>query len=185
MAVLLKVSRAVVRRRSSAQLMSETLEILHEHLEILCGAITLRQGDYLFIEAFYGMSDEAAKRGVYKVGEGITGAVAANGKTIIIPDISKNPNFLNRTRARAKGLKGTSFICVPITYMEQIIGTLSIDVKSHSKNALERLAELLETVSNMLADAISSLYLRCIHGSVYYTGSYVVDSFLAAVSISQ
>ncbi len=160
MAVLLKVSRAVVRRRSSAQLMSETLEILHEHLEILCGAITLRQGDYLFIEAFYGMSDEAAKRGVYKVGEGITGAVAANGKTIIIPDISKNPNFLNRTRARAKGLKGTSFICVPITYMEQIIGTLSIDVKSHSKNALERLAELLETVSNMLADAISSLYLR-------------------------
>lgn len=160
LSVLLKISQAVVRKRSSSELISETLAILYEEMGLLRGTVTLRDGDYLFIESSHGMSNEEIKRGVYKVGEGITGKVAALSKTIIIPDISKNNDFLNRTLTRGDSPKGIAFICVPLIYMEQVIGTLSIDRKVTRKTHLEKDAELLETVANMLADSCSSLYLR-------------------------
>ena len=51
MSVLHKISRAVVRRKNVKELISETLEILHSEMGLLRGTITLRDGDYLFIEA--------------------------------------------------------------------------------------------------------------------------------------
>ena len=160
MSVLHKISRAVVRRKNVKELISETLEILHSEMGLLRGTITLRDGDYLFIEASNGMDDESIKRGVYKIGEGVTGRVAAEGRSVVIRDVSKSPEFLDRTKTRGQSLKGIAFVCVPIVYMEQVIGTLSIDRKLPKKADLDRDLVLLETVANILADAVALIYLR-------------------------
>ncbi|MBQ6535096.1 MAG: sigma 54-interacting transcriptional regulator [Opitutales bacterium] len=160
MSVLHKISRAVVMRRNVSELIAETLEILHSEMGLLRGTITLREGDYLFIEASHGMDDESIKRGVYKMGEGVTGRVAAEGKSVAISDISKSSEFLDRTKTRGESLKGIAFVCVPIVYMEQTIGTLSIDRRLPKKADLERDLVLLETVANILADAVALIYLR-------------------------
>ena len=139
MSVLHKISRAVVCRRNVSELISETLEILNREMGLLRGTITLRDGDYLFIEALHGTNDdESIKRGVYKMGEGVTGRVASEGKSIVIKDISKSKEFLDRTKTRGESLKGIAFVCVPIIYMEQVIGTLSIDRRLPKKADLER-----------------------------------------------
>ncbi len=160
MSVLHKISRAVARRKNVHDLISETLEILDGEMGLRRGTVTLRDGDYLFIEAASGMNAESIRRGVYKIGEGVTGLVAAEAKSIVIPDISKSDRFLDRTRTRAGNPEKIAFVCSPITYMEQVIGTLSIDRIVGPDTDLERDLVLLETVSNILADALAMIYLR-------------------------
>ena len=144
MSVLHKISRAVVLRKNVSELMDETLSILHSEMGLLRGTITMRDGNYLFIEASHGMDAESIKRGVYKIGEGVTGKVAASARSIIIEDISKDADFLNRTKARGEILKNSAFVCVPIVYIEQVIGTLSIDRPHSDAVNLTRTANCLK-----------------------------------------
>ncbi len=160
MSVLHKISRAVAQRKSVQELISETIAILYDEMGLLRGTVTLRDGDYLFIEASHGMDAESIRRGVYKIGEGVTGLVAAEGKSLVVEDISKSPLFLNRTQTRVETLDKIAFVCAPIIYMEQVIGTLSIDRIVDADTDLSRDLVLLETISNILADALAMIYLR-------------------------
>ena len=99
-AVLNKISHLVARRTSVQEMLSEVLKILHVEMGLLRGTVTLREGDVLVIEASEGLSRSEIDRGLYRVGEGITGTVVSQGKGRIIPDISKEKGFLNRTKAR-------------------------------------------------------------------------------------
>jgi Nif-specific regulatory protein len=82
----------------------------------------------LEIEVAHGITDEAKKRGKYRIGEGITGRVVASGEPIIVPHISEEPLFLNRTRSRGERVDpNRSFLCVPIKDGKQVIGALSVD----------------------------------------------------------
>ena len=159
MAVLHKISRLLVYRTSSSKFLKDILEILNDEMGLLRGTLTLRQGDMLFIEASHEMTDEEIKRGVYRMGEGVTGQVAAHSKSRIIPDINESTEFLNRTKTRTAGQK-VAFICVPIIFKEQVIGTLSIDRIVGEGANLRRDLNLLETISNIIADAVSVLFLH-------------------------
>ncbi|MGE4564179.1 MAG: sigma 54-interacting transcriptional regulator [Victivallaceae bacterium] len=154
MAVLTQISRAAVREKNVAKLFREVLEILFRSMGLVRGTITLRQGDLLFIEASHGLSDAEQKRGKYRLGEGITGQVAQSGQPRVIPDVSREPAFLDRTGARQTD-KNIAFICVPIIHSDEVIGTMSFDRRAGADNDLERDMNLLEIVSNLLADAVS------------------------------
>ena len=159
MAVLHQISRALVYRNNLSQLLKDVLAVLNGEMGLLRGTVTLRQGDLLFIEASQGLTEEEIMRGVYRVGEGVTGTVAAHAKSRIIPDISESTEFLNRTKTRVAE-KNIAFICVPIIYKEQVVGTLSIDRKVTPEISLRRDLNLLETVANIIADAVSVLFLQ-------------------------
>ncbi len=159
MSVLHQISKVIVRRKNVSLLLNEVMEILFREMGLLRGTITLRQGALLVIEASHGLSDSAKQRGVYRMGEGITGRVAKSGKSMIVPDISRCDEFLNRTRARDASKSTTAFLCVPIVYAGEVIGTMSIDREVSADCDLERDLHLLETIANILADAVSGLYL--------------------------
>ena len=160
MSVLYRISQAVAQRKNVSDLISETLDILDTEMGLLRGTITLRDGDYLFIEAARGLNADSIRRGVYKIGEGVTGLVAAEAKSVIIPDISKSDKFLNRTGARENIDGKIVFICAPIIYIEQVIGTMSIDRIDAPDIDPQRDLVLLETVANIIADALAMIYLR-------------------------
>ncbi len=156
-AVLNKISHLVARRTSISELLREALQILRSEMGLHRGTVTLREGDSLVIEASEGLSAAELARWNYKVGEGITGEVAATGKGRIIPDISKDKNFLNRTKAR-DGAKNIAFICVPIIYQDDVIGTMSIDRVVDENTDLKADYHLLDTLANIMADAIYAAY---------------------------
>jgi Nif-specific regulatory protein len=95
-----------------ARALNETLDLkesLYKVLEILSSAMGMVRGtisilnplrEEISIEVAHGLSRGAIERGKYKVGEGITGRVIQSGKAIVIPQISKEPLFLNRTATR-------------------------------------------------------------------------------------
>ncbi len=156
-AVLNKISHLVALRTGVRDMLRDVLKILHLEMGLLRGTLALREGDVLVIEASEGLSRAEMDRGMYRVGEGVTGQVAATAKGRIIPDISKEKSFLNRTKARS-GEKNVAFICVPIVYKGDVIGTLSIDRKVEKDTDLKADYRLLETIANIMADAIFAAY---------------------------
>ena len=103
-------------------------------------------------EVAYGMTAEARKRGTYKVGEGITGRVVASGAPIIVPQISEEPLFLNRTRSRSDTTKESlSFLCVPIKQGRHTIGALSVDREYREGLNFEQDLQFLTILSSLIA----------------------------------
>ncbi len=160
MALLEKISSMTVHRKKVSDIISTTLSELSREMGFIRATITLRNGDYLFIEDADGLDSESIKRGVYKIGEGITGKTAAEGKPIIVPDISKCKDFLNKTKSHKGSMENTSFLCAPILYMEQVIGTISAERKFADKKRLHADLELLETISNIITDSVALIYMR-------------------------
>src|SRR5262245_14507040 len=67
----------------------------------------------LAVQAASGVSWEKVRAASYRVGEGISGRVAESGRPVVVPRVSREPLFLNRTGVFA-GKGELSYICVPL-----------------------------------------------------------------------
>ena len=153
--VLQEISSAIVHERNVDALLDKILEILNRRMGMVRGTFTLLQKDTLRITASHGLDEEEKSLGCYHLGEGITGRVAETGKPLLVPDIARDPRFLNRTGSRDSKSK-VAFICVPIIHLERVIGTLSIDREISDGNIdLEHDMALLEIIGNIAADAVA------------------------------
>ncbi len=157
--ILYQISQvAMTRPHTVSELMVEVLDIMETELGAARGTLTLRKPDTdeFIIEASRGLTPQEEVRGKYKEGEGVTGYVAKTGQSALIPDISKDPRFLNRTQSRTD--KQTAFICVPIVHQKNIIGTMSIDLTiTTDEDELRNYQRFLELVANILAEAVAGI----------------------------
>lgn len=70
-----------------------------------------------------GMTPEAARRVLYaqRTGNGVTGYVAATGRSYLCPDVSQDPLYL-------EGASGAgSSMTVPLKFQDEVIGTLNVE----------------------------------------------------------
>ncbi len=109
------------------------------------------------IEVAHGLSESAIRRGRYKPGEGITGQVVQSGKSIIVPKVSEESGFLNRTELRDHASEELSFICVPIKKGQRVVGTLSVDVPYADGRDLRESRRQLDVIATMLAQHVVNL----------------------------
>lgn len=110
----------------------------------------------LAIEAAFGLTSEERRRGRYRIGEGITGKVMKLGLPMVVPDISKEPHFLNKTRARqARDLQGTAFICLPMKIHGKTLGVLSVERPSRDmRTSLEEDLRVLTIMASLIGHAM-------------------------------
>jgi len=158
MDILYQISQVVMTRpHTVSELMVEVLDIIETELDVSRGTLTLRKPDtdIFIIEASRGLTPKEKTRGEYKEGDGVTGYVAQTGVSALIPDVSKDPRFLNRTQSRTD--KQTAFICVPIVHQKNIIGTMSIDLSGLNDTELQGYQRFLQLVSNILAEAVAGI----------------------------
>jgi len=101
-------------------------------------------------------SSSRVPREGFRKGEGITGKVWKHGVPIVIPDISKEPEFLNKLWKR-KNIKGKkiSFIAVPIKVGGEVVGVLTADKEISGKESLSELTRFLNMVATLIANAYS------------------------------
>ena len=134
------------------------VEVLKKELEMERATLVLLDTETgeLEIKIADGLTEEQIRRGRYRVGEGITGEVVKTGKSIGVPDISKEPKFLDRTGARTnlKKAKQLSFMCVPLKIEDQVIGVLSVDKEYKSEEQFKNDLKLLEIIASSLTQAI-------------------------------
>ena len=152
-----------------AKVLTETIDLrksLYSVLEILSRSLGMRKGtitilnplrDEIQIEVAHGLSRSAMQRGRYKPGEGITGKVIQRGKSLVVPKISEEPSFLNRTASRRQTQEEISFICVPIKKGQQVVGSLSVDLPYDDTVDLKASERLLTVIATMLAQWVINL----------------------------
>ena len=151
---MLEVSQALGSTLDTRAAVEKVLEILDRELGMKRGAIALLEGAAdLKIQYAYGLSEGERQRGRYKVDEGVTGKVAASGRPIIVPQVSKEPLFLYRTRKRSPDTE-ESFICVPIKERRKTVGALSITYPYKQNRNYEDSVQLLTIVTSMIAQSL-------------------------------
>ncbi|MGI8905988.1 MAG: ATP-binding protein [Candidatus Sumerlaeaceae bacterium] len=99
--------------------------------------------------------DEWAKVRV-KVGEGISGSVAASGKALVVADIraSQYASYADENRY------GTfSFICAPLIVKSRTIGVINVNNQPHQRPFQPEDLELVSSVSGLVALAIDNARL--------------------------
>ena len=135
------------------------LEILSKSLGMRRGTITILNPlrDEIQIQVAHGLSRNAMQRGKYKPGEGITGRVIQQGKPFVVPKISEEPLFLNRTASRRQTQEEVSFICVPIKKGQQVVGALSVDLPFDPSFDLNKGKRRLTVIATMLAQWVINL----------------------------
>jgi Nif-specific regulatory protein len=155
LSTLLEISQALSGTLNLKSSMQRVLQILIRHHGVVRGMVTLLRDGELQVEAIEGFDDRA--RGIiFKVGEGITGQVAQSGKPIVVPRISKDPEFLNRMPRRADLARHElTFICVPILVQRSTVGTLAVDLKFKAERDYESSVKFLGIVSSMIAQALN------------------------------
>ena len=82
----------------------------------------------IFIHDSIGLTKEEETRGVYSIGEGIIGKVVETAEKIVVPLISEEPAFLNRTKCLSVlDSSERSFVCIPILRGKKVLGAISIE----------------------------------------------------------
>jgi Nif-specific regulatory protein len=155
LSTLLEISQALSGILNLKSSMQRVLQILIRHHGVVRGMVTLLREGELHVEAIEGF-DDRARAISFKVGEGITGQVVQSGKPIVVPRISKEPDFLNRMPRRADLARNElSFICVPIAVQRTTAGTLAVDLKFKAERDYESSVKFFGIVSSMIAQALN------------------------------
>jgi len=158
MVVLSEIAEAIGGALDLEKVFGRTMEILARELKMKRGTLVLhdKATDSLNIAAAHGLSPEEKERGRYKIGEGVTGRVVQTGQPVAVADISKDPLFLNRTRARAqeKASGPVSFICVPLRVDNEVVGALSVDRDFVDESTLMKDRRLLQIIASLVSQAI-------------------------------
>jgi len=159
--VLFEISQIIGAALDLDRTLAEILRILSEALSMKRATITLQQddvmgsADQLVIRASYGLSGEEMKRGVYKLDEGVTGRIFRTARPFVVPDISKEPLFLDKTQSRRFEKGQISFIGVPILLHGKPIGVLNVDKLFGAEIAFEEDIKFLTIVATLIAQFFS------------------------------
>jgi Nif-specific regulatory protein len=151
------ISKAFAESLDLEETLASILRSLDTHLKLRRGTIALLdpETETINTRVAHGLSKKSKTLASYKIGEGITGLVVQSGKEIVVPDISKDPRFLHKTRARKQEQgKRIAFFCVPIKLEGATIGALSVDKQSGTKDDFQTNVRLLNIISTMIAQAV-------------------------------
>jgi len=155
--LLFEISRSLAKSMDLREVVGPVLRAMAQRMGMLRGTLTLlnRETGEIFIEEAYGLSPEQRRRGKYQLGEGVTGRVVQTGQAAVVPRITEEPLFLNRTQARKRlRREEISFICVPIKLGSEAIGALSVDRLFSEGVSYEEDVRLLSIIASLIAQAV-------------------------------
>jgi Nif-specific regulatory protein len=158
LSALYEISKALASSLDLKETSIQILGILAKELSMRRGTLTLLDPNSkeLVIEAAHGLTPEEMARGRFKVGEGVTGHVFEQGEPMIVPDLGREPLFLNRTRSRGDLTKQRiALICLPVKIHGETIGVLSVDRLFPDEAAsLEEDVRVLTIVASLIGQAV-------------------------------
>jgi len=112
----------------------------------------------LYFEIGQGEKGEEVKQIRLKIGQGIAGWVAENGKPCIVPDTSKDNRFFKKADDKTK-FQTKSIIAVPMKTKDKVIGVLEVLNKKGETTFNRHDQELIEAISNLAVNSIDNAKL--------------------------
>ena len=120
-------------------------KIYSDHIGVLL--LDHKKGELYLNPSYRGVSDEDLKLRI-KLGQGITGQVAASGKPLRIDDAKERRDYLPNSNPSLR-----SEVCVPIRNKERIIGVINAEAVKVGAFS-EQDERLLSTIADLLATSI-------------------------------
>ena len=153
---LYKISHILSVVKNQKQSLAEVLDILDCELGLNRGTVTLLgpDGSEISIEVAHKLSQQNSRNIRYRMGEGVTGKVMQTGKPIIVPKVSQEPLFLNRFERWNVNKEEISFICVPISIGQKVIGAISVDRVYAETALLDEDMRVLSIIASMIANDV-------------------------------
>jgi len=155
---LYKISRMLAADTRQRQALAEVLDTLNNDLDMNRGTVTLLapDSDEIKIEVAHNLSREQSRKVRYRIGEGVTGKVMQTGKAMIVPKVSEEPLFLDHFQRGSAVKEEISFICVPISIGQKVIGAISIDRIFDQTMSLAENMRVLTIVASMIANDVKA-----------------------------
>jgi Nif-specific regulatory protein len=153
---ILEVSKVLTTSFALEKNLSSAMATLGNLLEMQRGCVFLLDpvSKELRIVAAHGLTKENIERGKYRIGEGIVGRVIEKRTPMVIPNIGKEPLFLNKTGSRPEK-DGISFLCVPIEFKNEVLGVLSVDrIYSKKLGSVDDDLRVLKIVASLIAQFV-------------------------------
>jgi Nif-specific regulatory protein len=157
MRALYEISRLIGQAVNFEESVAEIFRVLHDILRMERATLMLldETGERLVISASYGLTPEEIKRGIYRLDEGICGKVFRTRSPFVVPDIHREPLFLNRTRSRDLIKEQLSFIGVPVILRQRPVGVITVDRLFGSEISFEEDVRFLSVVAALVAQFLA------------------------------
>lgn len=157
LSTLLAICQAIETALNLESALNHVLQIMSDQLTMQRATVTLYdpKTGQLSINASYGLTSDERQRGIYKLDEGVTGRIFQTGEPFYVPDISKEPLFLDKTGARKIQRGMISFIGVPIILHGDPIGVLNVDRLFEDDISFDEDVDFLKVVATLIGQFIS------------------------------
>ncbi|MCC5849222.1 MAG: sigma 54-interacting transcriptional regulator [Verrucomicrobia bacterium] len=154
LAFVSEIADILERSLDVREIVNPIMDVMTRHLGMKHATITLlnRKTNDILIDAAHGLTAQQARRGRYKLGEGVTGQVIESGEPILVERTSESPLFLNRTQRMSS--QESSFICVPIKTGKTVVGALSADRPYDETTDLIHDMHIMQIVASLLAQSV-------------------------------
>jgi Nif-specific regulatory protein len=155
--VLYQISQMVGEILDLDQVLGDTLKVFSQSLAMERATVTLIEPETgkLKIQASHGLRPKERTRGIYRPDEGIIGRIFSTAQPFVVPDISREPMFLNKTQSRTVSKGNISFLGVPIVLRGHPIGVLSVDRLFGEEVSFEEDIRFLSIVATLFAQFIN------------------------------
>src|SRR5215210_3913705 len=145
----------VMAKRGSAQAkLDRVVDLIAEAMGSEVCSIYLLRDNYLELFATHGLRKEAVHVTRLRMGEGLVGTIAGEGRVLNLAEAAEHPAFIYRPETGEERFH--SFAGVPIVRLESPIGVLAVqhaDPRSFEEVEIEALQTVAMVLSEMIAAA--------------------------------
>ncbi len=159
-ATLTELSRILNSSLDPKTVRTRAMEAVMQLLDCEASSLYLIDEDRneLYFEVALGDRADQVKEVRLKMGEGIAGWVAQEGKSDLVPDCSKDPRWARRVDKKSK-FQTRNMVTVPVKAKEKIIGVLQALNKKKDKLFNEEDLRLIESLADQVAIALENARL--------------------------
>lgn len=164
-AVLHELGKALTSSLELDQVLRTIMEKIDEFLRPDTWSLLLvdEMRQELYFEIAIGKGSEALKDIRIKMGQGLAGWVAQNGKTVVVPDVSRDHRFFSKVDEKTK-METRSIVAVPVKFRDHCLGVIELINCVGPDGFGARDMALLEALADYAAIAIENArHVKRIH----------------------
>ncbi|MBI3536868.1 MAG: GAF domain-containing protein [Chloroflexi bacterium] len=156
LAVLREITRAISAAGSLDQILALITRRTARVMEMDSCSIYLLDDQYLILKATTGLANEAVGRARLKIGEGLTGNAAKDGKPIAASHAARDPRF--KYLPETKESMFQSLLAVPLISRGKIIGAINVQTREGREYTDDEI-ELLSIIADVAAGELEKAVL--------------------------
>ena len=128
LSALLEGTRAITSTLRLEEVLETLVGVVGRQMEVATVALWRIEGETLIPAAALGLPERFLREVRLRVGEGLSGHVAATGEVLAVPDVARLGEDLRNPAGAAfdRELDLHAYLGVPITYQERVLGVLSV-----------------------------------------------------------